>query len=793
MRATTRRFVLPHVLVAALFVSAQAQVHNGSVTGVVSDPTGALIANAVVRLDQPLAGHRHQLVTGNAGEFVFNNVPFDQYTLRVMASGFEVVSQPVVVRSNVPVKVEIRLAVAGSKTSVEVGSQENLVERDSSSSATTIGESSIRQAPRTSRNRLLQELVATAPGSATENNGLIHVRGVDDGILYVIDGIPIVDRLDAVSASPIDTDTINSLQIITGNIPAEFGGRSAAVVIVHPKSGIDSPLVGDVALGAGDFRTNEVAAGIGGRIQRGFGFYFNGATHRSDRFLDPVDLKNFNNKGGGVNLSLRADWHATSKDTLILNVAGNGSDFNVSNDLDQELAGQRQKQGLRDNAQAFTWQHVWNTRTVSDFAYFRRAHESTLESNELALPLFAEQDRRHTRHGLLASITHERRGHNLKAGIEFQRVSPQEFFTFFVTDEEEAEEREISDKVIAFDKDAPFIFRERTARNQYSAYVQDAFSPFKNLSLQLGVRYDHSRLLVSAQQFSPRLGAVYFISKSNTAIRGSFNRLYQPPQVDNLLLSASEQAAQLSPFATPGSGGNAAIKPERTSAWEVGFAQDAAGLFKLDAAYWWRNFRNVGDPNVFFNTTVIFPNSVAEGYSRGVDVRLDVPERRGFSGYLSYTNQRVLQTGPINGGLFLTEEFIEIGPGTRFIPDQDQRNTGSFVLNYRPRRSRLLLSLSGRHESGVPLEVEADRLEELKAAPGAELVNFDRGRVKPRTTFNIAAGLTLFNRDRVAGSIQFNIENMFDRAFAYNFGNPFEGTHFGIPRRWSGTLEFNFH
>ncbi|MEK6285568.1 MAG: TonB-dependent receptor [Acidobacteriota bacterium] len=793
MGTTTFRTLLPIVLVAALFGPAQGQIQNGSVTGVVSDPTGALIANAVVSLDHPVAGQRHQLVTGNAGEFVFNNVPFDQYTLRVRASGFEVAAQPVVVRSNVPVRVEIKLAVAGSKASVEVSLRENLVERDSSSSATTIGERSVRHAPRTSRNRLLQELVATAPGSATENNGLIHVRGVDDGVLYVIDGIPIVDRLDAVSASPIDTDTINSMQVITGNIPAEFGGRSGAVVIVHPKSGIDSPLAGDVMLGAGDLRTDEIAVGIGGRLKRDFGFYINGATHRSDRFLDPVDLGNFNNKGGGVNLSLRAEWHATSKDTLILNITGNGSDFNVSNDSEQEAAGQRQKQRLRDNAQAFTWQHFWNSRTVSDFAYFRRAHESILESNELAFPLFAEQDRQHTRRGLLASLTHVRGGHNLKAGVEFQRVSPSEFLTFFVTDEEEAEEREISDEVIAFDEDDPFIFRDRAARNQYSAYVQDAFSPLKNLSLQLGVRYDHSRLLVSAQQFSPRLGAVYFISKSNTAIRASFNRLYQPPQVDNLLLSASEQARQLSPFATREGGGNAGIKPERSSAWEVGFAQDVAGWFKLDAAYWWRNFRNVGDPNVFFNTTVIFPNSVAEGYSRGVDVRLDVPERRGFSGYVSYTNQRVLQTGPINGGLFLTDEFIEIGPGTKFIPDQDQRNTGSFALIYQHRRSSLLLSFSGRHESGVPLEVEEDRLEELKAAPGAELVNFARGRVKPRTTFDIAAGLTVFKRDRVASSIQFNIQNVFDRAFAYNFGNPFEGTHFGIPRRWSGTLEFNFH
>ena len=792
MNITVRRSLPAVFLVTTLFVAAQGQIQHGSVTGVVSDPTGALIANAIVKLDHPVAGQRHELVTDSTGEFVFNNIPFDQYTLRVTAGGFEAASRVVVVRSNLPVKVEITLMVAGSRTSVEIGSQD-LIESDSSSSSSTIGERSIRQTPRTSRNRMLQELVATSPGSATENNGLIHMRGVDDGILYVIDGIPIVDRLDAVSASPIDTDTINSMKVITGNIPAEFGGRSAAVVIVHPKSGIDSPMVGDITLGAADFKTNEIAAGLGGRVKRGFGFYFNAATHRSDRFLDPVDFRNFNNKGGGVNLSVRGDWHPTATDNLIFNIAANGANFDVSNDLDQELAGQRQKQKLRDNAQAFTWQRVWHARTVTDFAYFRRAHESKLASNQMALPLFAQQDRQHARHGLLASITHERNGHNLKAGGEFQRVSPREFFTFFITDEEEAREREISDKVIAFDAADPFIFRDRTSRNHYAAYIQDAFSLFKNLSLQLGVRYDHSRLLVSERQFSPRLGAVYFIPKSRTAIRGSFNRLYQPPQVDNLLLSASKQAAQLSPFDTPEGGGNAAIRPERTSAWEVGFAQDVAGLFKLDAAYWWRNFRNVGDPNVFFNTTIIFPNSVAEGYSRGVDVRLDLPEHRGFSGYVSYTNQRVLQTGPINGGLFLTDEFIEIGPGTEFIPDQDQRNTGSFAINYQHRRSRLLLSLSGRHESGVPLEVDEDRLEALKAAPGAELVNFDRGRVKPRTTFNLAAGLTMFNRDRVEGSIQFNIENLFDRPFAYNFGNPFEGTHFGIPRRWSGTLEFSFH
>ncbi len=787
-----RHFVIILMILGAVCLPASAQIQHGTVTGTLTDPSGAVVTTATVRLSNLLTGNVSQLLTDAQGEFTFNNIPFDQYSLQVSVSGFELVSQAVSVRSNLPIKIAVKLRLAGTTAAINVVSQEGLVVRDSSATAVSLSEEFIQRNPRTNRNRGLQEVLATTPGTATENNGLVHLRGVDDGVLYVIDGVPISDRLDAVSASPIDTDAIHSMQVITGNIPAEFGGRSAAVVVVHPKSGIDSPLVGSLNLGGADFKTRDVAAGFGGRLRKNLGFFFNGATHRSDRFLDPVALGNFNNFGGGVNLNLRSDWHPTANNILLFNISANGSNFDVSNDDEQELHGQRQKQRLRDNSQSLSWQHVWSANTVTNVAWFHRTHSSLLTSNEKALPLYAEQDRQHSRQGLLASLSHVRNGHNLKTGIEFQSVAPREYFKFYVTDKDVATDREISEKVIAFDDENPFIFHDHTTRNQYSAYLQDSFSPVKNLNLQLGVRYDHTRLLVSDQQFSPRLGAVYFFPKSKTAIRASFNRLYQPPQVDNLLLSASLQARHLSPFESSAQSGGADIRPEKMSAYEVGFAQDVAGLFKLDASYWWRNFRNVGDPNVFFNTTIIFPNSVAKGLSRGLDVRLDVPERKGFSGYVSYTNMRVLQTGPINGGLFLTSEFIDIGVGTKFIPDLDERNVGSFGVIYQQHSSGLLFGFSGRHESGVPLEVEANRLEALKAARGSELVNFERGRVKPRTIFNFTTGLTLFRQDRVNAALQFDIQNIFDKAFAYNFGNPFEGKHFGAPRRWSGSLRFSF-
>ncbi|MGH9939746.1 MAG: TonB-dependent receptor [Blastocatellia bacterium] len=784
----TRFFALA---VLSLATSAHAQIQIGTIKGAITDPAGAVVAGAGVWLTNSITGEKVEGVADGAGVFVFNNVPFNRYTLRVEARGFAPQSRQVTVSSNLPLELSIGLSVTGASEQINVAARENLVDPDSASSATTLAANFIGRAPRVNRGRQLQELIATTPGTATENNGLLHVRGVEDGILYVLDGIPIADRLDSLSASSFDTDTINSLQVIAGGMPAEFGGRNAAVVIVQPKSGIDQGIIGNLRAGAGDFRTGDVAAAFGASLGKKFGLFANAVTNRSDRFLDPVDPRNFNNRGGAINLNLRADWHLTKRDTVLFNVSGAGSDFRVTNDALQEERGQRQRQELRDNSLSASWQRLFSDRTVGNFAVSHRRRQSRLFGSENDIPIFAEQDRAHTRTGFIASLTHQRSGHTIKTGVEASRIAPRESFTFYITDEEEAEKREVGDEALEFDDDDPFVFRDRRVRGQFSLYAQDQFSPARNLTLQVGLRYDHSSLLVSDQQFSPRLGAVYFIPKTKTALRASFNRLFQPPQVDNLLLSASEQARRLSPFADE-TGGGADIRAERVSAWEAGFSQDFGGWFRLDAAYWGRDFRNVGDPNVFFNTTIIFPNSVAKGFSRGVDVRLDAPERKGWSGWLSYTNMRLLQTGPLNGGLFLTEEFIEIGPGVRFIPDQDQRNTGAFGVMYRHQRSGLLLSLTGRHESGVPLEVEEERLEELKSAPGAEFVDFERGRVKPRTIFNFSAGVNLFKREKVVCAAQLDILNIADKFFAYNFGNPFEGTHFGYGRRWSGGVRIEF-
>lgn len=194
-----------------------------------------------------------------------------------------------------------------------------------------------------------------------------------------------------------------------------------------------------------------------------------------------------------------------------------------------------------------------------------------------------------------------------------------------------------------------------------------------------------------------------------------------------------------------------------------------------------------------FGTTIIFPNSVAKGTARGLDLRLEMARYRGWSSYISYTLSKVEQIGPINGGLFLEENILEIGPGTRFTPDHDQRHVSAAGLTYQSVNRGFSASLAMRYESGTPIEVEEDDLADLMERPGAELVNFDTGRVRPRTVFDVMVSQALHRSRRTETSVRVGVLNLANRAYALNFGNPFSGTHFGAPRTIRVDLRIGLH
>jgi outer membrane receptor protein involved in Fe transport len=248
------------------------------------------------------------------------------------------------------------------------------------------------------------------------------------------------------------------------------------------------------------------------------------------------------------------------------------------------------------------------------------------------------------------------------------------------------------------------------------------------------------------------------------------------------LLSSSPEARELSSITVGDNEGGADLEPERQWSSEAGIEQQIGRHVRLDVAYWSRRIENVADPNVFAATTIIFPNAVARGRARGFEMRLEVPRYRGWSGYASWSTARVRQTGPITGGLFLEDDVEEIGPGVEFVPDHDQRLAASGGLTWEHAGSGAAVSLTLRHESGTPVQQGDEDLDDLMAQPGAERVDFEDGRVKPRSVVSVLASVPFIKTARLTAVGELRVMNLFDAEYAYNFGNPFSGTHFGAPR-----------
>jgi TonB dependent receptor/Carboxypeptidase regulatory-like domain len=764
---------------------AWAQLQLTTVRGTALGPDGRPVPQATVRLLDPLGKAVASTMTDALGIFLFHAVAPGTYSLQAETAQLRSPARRLTVNSALPIEAEIRLATRLDEKLIVTDSPEVPAVTKRFSLA---GES-VRRSPVYLQSRGLQAAVATLPGFSTEDSGLLHHRGVDDGILYVQDGLPIYDRIDTSFGVAPGSSTMTSINVLTGYIPPEFGFKSGGVVEVRSEAGLRDSWSGTFDLGLGSYATREVSAIALGPLTRNIALSLSFAGEESGRFLDPVHPSNFHNEGDMRSGALQLSWNPSPQDWVAAGGGYGWSGYDVTHGETQEAAGQDQRQLVEQNYQSLSWQRFWTSRTVSQMAAFRRVTRGGLRGSSSDTPLFADSDRSLSRWGFIASITHHCRQHVFKAGTEMSRIGLREFFSFAVTDQDE--EAGLSAEALEFTPDRPFVFRDSVSRPQWSFYLQDSFRPLRGLTLDLGVRFDRNRLLVSENQWSPRLGISYTWESTRTTLRSSLNRFFQPPQAEYLLLSSSPQAQALSPFIDDLGAGGAELRAERQTAFELGAEQWIGDAVSFDVVYWRRRVKNYGDPNVFFGTTIIFPNSVASGRAAGVDLRVEVPRRRGWSGFLSYSNSRVVQYGPINGGLFLEDEIIDIGPGTPFTPDHDQRNVGAAGATYEHATSGFWFSFTGRHESGTPLEVGDEELDELMERPGSDLVNFDRGRVKPRTLFDVMVGRTLVRRDRFELNARLEILNLTNQSYALNFGNPFSGTHFGAPLTMALKLRFN--
>ena len=778
-------------LIAALLLGAwatteaRAQLQLAQVAALVVDARGGPIASAVVVLGDPLGSELRRSETDAAGRVTFSDVAPGRYLLQTRAPGAATFELPLTVSGALPIEVTIRVPAAVTDDVVVIGDQPS----EPTSRVSLAGES-LATIPVRVRSRGLQDAVATVPGWSTEDNGLLHSRGVDDGFLYVIDGVPVYERLDTLHGFAPDLATVASVSVITGYVPPEFGHKAGGVIDVR-SSAATTPWrgSGDVTLGSDAAREGSFVAG--GRVAATARVRAGMTATRSDRFLDPGDPDNLHNNGGQVGTFGELDFSPTSADRLAAGWGYGQSSFDVPNTIEQEDQGQDQRQRVRQGFLNGTWQRAWSSATVTQVALYHRRTSARLQPSDFDMPITAQADRSLTRTGGLAALTRQHGAHLVKVGVEYQRLSLNEAFSFAVTDEEEAREAGFRDEALVFTPDNPFAFAGSAAPSLFSLFVQDSWHASSRVTLSGGLRLDRSTLLLPRTQLSPRVGVAVRVGPS-TVLRGSVSRFFQPPQPENVLLSSSPEARVLSAISVGDAQGGADIEPERQWATEAGVEHQITTRSRLDVAFWDRRVHDAADPNVFAGTTIIFPNAVAKGRAQGVDARLEFARDAGWSAYVNASTARVIQTGPVTGGLFLEDEIEEIGPGVEFTPDHDQRFAAGAGVTWTHVGRGLSIAVTGRYETGTPIQQEEDDLEELRQRPGAEMVDFEAGRVKPRGIVSLLATAPIVRRGATTVTASVQVLNLFDERYAYNFGNPFSGTHFGAPRSVAFTVRVAF-
>ena len=797
--------ILTGSLVATLMLcsSAMAQNRVGTVQGTVKDPNGALVSGATVTITQPVTGYHQTAQTNSDGSFKLVNVPFNTYKVRAEFAGFQPTEESIDLESTVPENLEFTLSISATAETVTVTANNSaVVETDRTTSDTDLNQTLLERPMGAAPSRAIESMVSSAPGFVTDDNGRMHPRGSESQVQYVVDGVPVTDNMSAIFSTSLDARTLRTVEVLTGGIPAEFGDRLAGVINVNTRSGLEGPTQGGLSLSGGSFSSGEISADFATHTKK-FGFLTNLSTTTSQRFLDPPSIDNFHNFGRTGKGFFRLDYQFDQNNSLRSVLTFGGSNFQVPNRLGQEIAGQDQRQRLRDNSQNITYQHIFSPNTVGQISLFNRGSHSKLLSNPSSTPVVAFQDRTLRNYGGIGSISLTRSSHNIKFGGQVTITPLKENFSFYPTvvfdDIVDENGNVFPNPINNFNAANPFLFAGKKTGRTLSAYVQDRFTVFKNFTLDAGVRYDNYRLLISEQALSPRIGVAYFIPRTQTTLHASYNRLFQPPPPENLLLASSREAAAISPVAVlQGVTTIQPILPDKEHAFEMGAQQLLTRYFRGSLTLYQKRIKNFSDKDQFFETGVIFPITISEGRVTGEELRLESTEIRGFHAFVSYANARAYGVTPINGGLFVGEDTQSLQiAGLKFANDHDQRNEAQFQLGYNHRRSGFYATFSGRYDSGVPTDVEpgttlADFIGQGFDPRLYKEIDFQRGRVRPRTILDFSVGADLRQKERVSMNIQFDVQNLTNELFLYNFESVFSGTHVGNPRLFSGRLALRF-
>jgi outer membrane receptor for Fe3+-dicitrate len=509
-------------------------------------------------------------------------------------------------------------------------------------------------------------------------------------------------------------------------------------------------------------------------------FSVSGQGFHTDRYLDPPVLANYTNRGNAAGFSASYERDFSRNDRLRLSVSHNVVRFLVPNELVQQQARQRQDIANAETSGQIYFQHTISSSLFLSLSGSVRDSIATLTSNASATPVIVSQDRGYREGYVRGDLAGHRGHHDWKTGLDAVFSPVHEALQYKIT------------YPTQFDPGTQLNFTfpyQQKWDVEPSLYVQDQMR-LGRWNVSAGLRFDHYGFVVHESAWSPRIGVSRFVPGLSLLLHASYDRAFQTPAVENLLLASSPLLDAISPSVL-----RLPVRPGRGNFYEGGVTKAFLGKLRLDANVFRRDFHQYSDDDVLLDTGVSFPISFTKARIFGEEIRLEVPQWWRFSGYLSYANQAGYGQGPITGGLFLGSDAANALTNTsKFAVTQDQRNSVHGRVRFQAPR-RIWLAMGAQYGSGLPADIGNADVNALLLAYGTQILNhvdLTRGRVKPNLSFDAAAGAEIFRKEHRSATLQIQVANLANRLNVINFASLFSGTAVAPPRSVSANLKVAF-
>jgi len=747
--------IVPVVVLFLVAFSAFAEGGNaGAIRGTVTDPTGAVIPGATVHMVNAVSGLDRTATTDATGQFEFSNVPIHSYQINISADGFAPLRQSVELRSSIGTSLKLVLNIAAADSTITVEGGGDLVETDSTFH-TDVDRTLFSKLPLESESSGISSLVTlSTPGVSADSNGLFHGMGDHAENSFSVDGQAITDQQSKVFSNQIPLDSVQSLEVISGAPPAEFGDKTSVVIKVTTRSGLDTPKpTGNVNTSYGSFGSVNTGFNLAAGSSKA-GDFLAANFLNTDRFLDPPEFKVIHDRGNEANFFNRADYRFGSADTVQLNLGYTRSWFQTPNSFDNlnpaqfnsefssgSLAATDQRAKIGTFNISPTWTHVVNTDAVLNTGVFLRKDQfnyypsgnplSDLGPADLQQETVS-QSRNLTNMGIHSDLSWSRGWQNVKGGASYTQtllnesdglgvVSPtlnapcvdaggNPVVSMLLTSPSQCMRHAYAPNpayvpaLALYDFTHPvqstgvYHFHGHTDVKELSLYIQDAITA-GNWLFNVGIRGDMYNGLTIARQAEPRVGVSYHVKPSSTVLRASYARTLETPFNENLVLSSEGCNSAVIQALVPCE--SASLPPGYRNEFHAGLQQAIGHHFVVGGEYIWKYTHNSFDFSVLGNTPITFPIDWHNSKIPGFALNASVPEFHGFSAEVVMSGVAARFFSPQVGGLGTVPATVA---GQAFRIDHDEKFNQTTHAQYQFAKHGLLTGAwagwNWRYDSG---------------------------------------------------------------------------------------------